>query len=390
MSFGVDLFGGATREPAACAVRVGSARAEITDLYPFLVELTVETNRTEAATATLTFETRRDEKGQWLVQDAGDFKLWDAILIEAVFGTRTEEVMRGYIRAINTEYPENQGSAVVKVECQDDSFRLDREQHRKAWGTTDQPTSDTQILSEILDPYGLGTSEENGDGMDQLVGINQDETDVQFLKKRAEASGYELSFVAGQVYFGPPRLSDDPQPTMMVYAGPDTNCLSFNAHANGHQPDGVAVDVPPAEGSEATPGEPVYPDLPVMGQTRADSRASGLEPFIWRLSGGASSDPDLLNAEAQRKANDYDLHRIEAQGELDGTLYGHVLQVGLPVGVDGVGDWAGGTYYVDKVSHRFSADGYKQSFTLLRNAYGDNLSDSGGGALGGVLGKVLG
>ena len=70
--------------------------------------------------------------------------------------------------------------------------------------------------------------------------------------------------------------------------------------------------------------------------------------------------------------------RVRAEGELDGTLYGHVLLPGLPVAVDGLGDWLGGVYYVDRVSHRFDLNGYRQQIRLLRNAYGDNI-DAGPG-----------
>ncbi|MDQ6966566.1 MAG: hypothetical protein Q9M23_06560, partial [Mariprofundaceae bacterium] len=69
---------------------------------------------------------------------------------------------------------------------------------------------------------------------------------------------------------------------------------------------------------------------------------------------------------------------------LDGSLYGHVLRVAEPVGVDGVGSWLGGVYYVDAVSHKFDYNGYRQSFTLLRNAYGDNLPSVVGSALSAI------
>jgi hypothetical protein len=97
-----------------------------------------------------------------------------------------------------------------------------------------------------------------------------------------------------------------------------------------------------------------------------------------------SPSADELRARAQRLANEQSL-RVKAEGELDGSLYGHVLRVGEPVGVDGVGDWLQGVYYVDKVKHHFSLDGYRQSFTLLRNAYGDNL-ESASNPLAAVLG----
>jgi hypothetical protein len=72
---------------------------------------------------------------------------------------------------------------------------------------------------------------------------------------------------------------------------------------------------------------------------------------------------------------------------VDVQVVGLVLRSGLPVGVDGLGDWMSGVYYVDSVSHAFSPQGYRQRFRLLRNAYGDNLASAGGigAALAGVL-----
>jgi hypothetical protein len=77
-------------------------------------------------------------------------------------------------------------------------------------------------------------------------------------------------------------------------------------------------------------------------------------------------------AVAQRKANEFSM-KVHATGSLDGTAYGHVLQVGHPVAVDGIGSTLGGVYYVDTLNHQFTIDGYVEKFTLLRNAYGDNL-----------------
>ena len=79
---------------------------------------------------------------------------------------------------------------------------------------------------------------------------------------------------------------------------------------------------------------------------------------------------DEIEARAQGMVNEASF-RIRANGELDGTLYGHVLQVGGTVTVDGVGSRNGGVYYVDTVTHQFSPDGYRQQFQLIRNAVGE-------------------
>jgi len=369
-----DLLNDKYREPAECIIKVGEAGEEITELYPFLVEVMVDASRDQSVVATLRFETNRDEQGQWLVQDSGVFAPWEPIVIEAAFGSTTEEVMRGFISQIKADYPADAGRTEVIVECRDDSLQLDRGHVREVWGG-DIPTSDQVIVTTILANYGLLPDPENGAGQSNLV-INQDETDIMFLRRRAEANGYDLLFHAGMVYFGPMRLDAEPQETIMTYAGEATNCLSFNVSDDGHQADQVSFDRAETAG-EGTVSEYVQPDLPLLGNEPATGQGAGLPEFSWRMSRQEGISEDEWMARAQRRANDLSL-RIKAEGELDGSLYGHVLRVGEPVGVDGVGDRYGGIYFVDKVKHTFNTDGYRMGFTLLRNAYGDNLADSGG------------
>ncbi len=374
----LDLLSSKLREPAECILKVDGE--EIADLYPFLTEVTVETSRSEAWNATWRFESRRDEQGKWTVQDAGLLAPWKEIVVEAAFGSHTEEVMSGFIREVSADYPEEAGATAVTVQCQDRSLALDREHVRTVWGA-EAPTDDQTIVRAVLAAHGLSLDPESGTGLSGLV-VNQDGTDIRFLRDRAEANGYELIFDGDTVYFGPMRVDADPQATIMVYAGRDTNCLRFSARADGHQPDRVAFDVAAATGAERVE-RVVEPDLPLMGTEAADSGGAGLSDFAWRMTRQGGANEEELVARAQGKANELAM-KVKGEGELDGSLYGHVLRVGEPVGVDGVGDWLGGIYYVDKVKHRFSLDGYRQAFTLLRNAYGDNFS-AGGNPLAGVL-----
>jgi phage protein D len=376
----LDLLTVKVREPAECIIRVGAAGEEISDLYPLLVEVTVDTRRDQPAVAILKFETRRDEQGQWLVQDSGQMTPWESIVIEAAFGSTTEEVMRGFIRVVDINLPEDAGATTVTVECQDDSLQLDREHIREAWGG-EAPTTDQDILTGILGNYGLSLDADSGAGQSNLV-INQDETDITFLRRRAEANGYDLIFREGIVYFGPMQLDAEPQATIMVYAGQSTNCLRFDVSDDGHQADRVSFDRAETAG-EGTVSETVEPDLPLLGNEAATGQGDGLPEFAWRMSRQGEMGEEEWQARAQRRANDLSL-RVKAEGELDGSLYGHVLRVGEPVGVDGVGERYGGVYFVDTVNHVFNVDGYRQSFTLLRNAYGDNLESTGG-----LLSEVL-
>jgi hypothetical protein len=378
----LDVLTSKRREPAECIIRVGNAGVEISDLYPFLTEVTVDAGRDEPTVATIIFESRRDEQGKWLIQDDGHLIPWEPIVIEAAFGSSTEEVMRGYIREVRADYPEDAGSARVTVECRDDSLALDREHVRQVWGG-DAPTTDQVIVPTILGKYGLSPDPANAGGQTDLV-INQDGTDIEFLRRRAEANGYDLIFREGMAYFGPIRVDGEPQATIMVYAGEDTSACRFSVRDDGHQADRVIFDRAETAGSGAV-SETVNPDLALLGNQAATGAGSGLPDFSWRMSRQGEMSEDEWRARAQRRANDLSL-RVKGEGELDGALYGHVLRVGEPVGVDGVGERYGGIWFVDRVSHRFSTDGYRQNFRLLRNAYGDNLGSGAGGVLAGVLG----
>lgn len=374
----LDILGGKTREPAECIISVSGR--EVGEFYPFLLEITAECSRSAATEARLRFETRRNEQGRWTIQDAGVFVPWAPVKIEAAFGSRREEIMRGYIREVAADYPQTPGDASVTVTCQDESIALDREHKRRNWGG-DVPASDQAILAAVAGEHGLAPDPGSDRGQSGLV-LNQDATDIVFLQQRAAANGYELIFREGRIYFGPMRVGVPPQETIMVYAGPDTHCFRFTARADGHRPDRVILQLASASGASVEE-RTVGPDLQLMGRESADSSGSGLPEFAWRMSRqGGRNEAELLPV-AQRLANENAM-KVRADGELDGTLYGHVLLPGLPVAVDGVGEWLSGIYYVDQVSHRFSVEGYRQGFTLLRNAYGDNVP-AGGSVLAGVM-----
>jgi hypothetical protein len=117
--------------------------------------------------------------------------------------------------------------------------------------------------------------------------------------------------------------------------------------------------------------ETLKPDLTLLGKNAATSENSGLVPFVWQTQRPAGGSMEEVRSRAQAKANE-NAWKIKAEGELDGSLYGHVLLTHKLVGVYGVGETYSGLYYVDTVSHIFDQNGYRQSFKLLRNATGQH------------------
>jgi phage protein D len=373
----LDVLSRAHRAPAECVVTIDGA--EIDHLYPRLSSVTVDCRRGEAWTGTLRFDTRRDERGVWDVQDDPAVRPWKPIVVSVAFGSEVEELLRGHVREVRAEHPSDASTAAVAVEVQDLSLAMDREHVRRSWGG-DAPTTDAAIVSSILARYPLRPEPTNGQGLGGLT-VHQNATDIRFLRSRAEANGYELILDRGLVHFGPMRVEAAAQETILVHAGRDTHCFRFDVRSDGHQPDEVGYDVASESAAEVVQRS-LRPDVPRLGATGADSTASGLTPFVWRLERPGSVSATELDAYAQGRINELSM-RVRAEGELDGSLYGRVLRVGLPVGVDGVGTTFGGSYYVDAVTHVLSSDGYRQRFTLLRNAYGGELP-AGGSVLAGV------
>lgn len=366
------------RAPAACRISVNGV--EIVDLYPLISEVTVETSRSVASTAVIRFDGQVDETGEWAVQDGDEIRTRDEVLIEAVFGEDAEEVFRGYVLTIAPSYPEDRRGSVVTVDCRDATLLLDQAQVTRVWGDP-ALTTDLTIAEEIAADHALALGAGSREGQTGLL-VNQNGSDISFLKARADANGFELYTRAGELHFGPPQLDLDPQPAIMVYAGRATNCLTIDISDDAHRADSVSFEIAPESGSDVIT-ETITSELPLLGTELATGQTSAAGAASWRLTRSGSPVLTELQAVARARADEQSM-RLSATGQLDGALYGHVLQFGMPVGVSGIGTRYGGRWYVDKVSHAFTTEGYRQDFTLTRNAYGDDLAGSGG-----VLGAVL-
>ena len=365
------------RRPATFKITVNGE--EITDLYSLLAEAKVDISRAAPSLCTLTFDTVRESDNNWTVQDAGIFEPWADFKIEADFGEYTEEIMRGFIKTVNADTPEKMGEARVVVTCQDESMQLDREHHRKILSREDEQRTDGEIAQDIAGEYNLDVEAE--DGLTNIR-LNQDGTNIRMLRERAEANGFECYIREGKLYFQPPQLDEDPQSSIMVYSGNRTNCVRFSVTYDGHLPDEVGVMRAALTGTEVEQ-EVIRPNLTLLGRDAATSENAGLVPFVWQTKRPSGDSFEEAKSRAQAKANK-NSWKLKAEGELNGTLYGHVLLTHKLVGVYGIGETYGGLYYVDAVQHVFDQSGYRQMFKLLRNATGQTTEPESADALAGV------
>ncbi len=375
-------------QPASCLIEVGTDFADIGIIADLVTQVEITTSRAEAATGTIIIEDRRKEDGQWIAADSGLFTRWAPIKVSADFQTHVEEIFRGYIVQPKPSYPNSGGETKLELLVQDESAALDREHMRTIWGDT-APMSDKDILTALIAPLGLGVDAESGTGQSSRS-LSQDATPIVFLRERANANGYDMIFSEGKVYFGPKRLEGEAQAPIMVYAGRSTNCLSLEITDDGQRPDSVTFDHPPREEGAQPLTETVTPDVAALGTSPvADEGASLGTPSVWRVSREGDETEEETRARAQALVNEHSF-RIRANGEIDGSLYGHVLKPGRTVSVDGTGTRYGGTYFADKVVHRFSPEGYRQQFELMRNATGEDAGPLGAlSAAGSAIASVF-
>lgn len=374
------------RQPASCLIEVGDPAVNAEDIAPLIASVEITVTRSEAATGMIVIDDIRKEDGEWMAADSGLFERWMPIRVSADFQTHVEEVFRGYVTELKPSYPASGAQAKLELTVQDDSTVLNREQMRTVWGA-EAPMSDLDILTALLAPAGLAPTPDSGRGQSSRS-LSQDATPIQFIRERAKANGYELIFAEGQTYFGPMRLDGEAQAPIMIYAGAATNCLNFQVSDDAQKPDAVQFDMANKESGSDTVTATIEPAVTVLGTSAAAAEGANLgTPSVWRISKEGDETEEEMRARAQALA-DENSFKLRATGELDGTLYGHVLRVAQLVTVDGAGSRYGGPYYVDRVMHQFTPDGYRQQFELMRNAVGD--TQSAGGALGAATSAISG
>lgn len=343
-----------------CIVEIDGSPLD--DLMDSFQSVEVIVNRNRPAVARVIFSTTRSEDGRWNVVDSELLRPWKTLDVAALLDDEETVLFSGYIIKIEIAFCGDDPQVVVTG--QDKTVLLDREHKTRVWGEPDQPVTDGDVVGEVVAEYDLSAETTPGRSHVQL---NQDETDIRLLNRLARANGFELSLSEDGFYFGPPRLSDEPQNPILIYCGEETNCSEFSLVDDGYKPDSIQVDVYRDRDYER---QILMPEQERLGSEPCDEPSIALGAFVWKARvHGLPAESALAEAQARVEEHAW---KIKATGTLDGLAYGAVLQPGKPVSVEGIGETHTGTYYVDEVTHKISTDGYRQDFVLLRNARGES------------------
>lgn len=207
--------------------------------------------------------------------------------------------------------------------------------------------------------------------MDRVT--TQSGSDLAFLNELAQAADYIFTVTPGPApgmnmgYFGPqPRLGL-PQSALTINMGPDSNVSSINFQQNAADAHQVTGEVQDRTTNTAIPVRSILPLRVPLATEPAILNPETAGERRFRPGGPVSAAVAMAQAQA---AADRSTDVLTAEGELDGSRYGKVLQPRQLVGVRGAGRAHDGFYFVNEVKHMLKRGEYKQHFKLTREGTG--------------------
>lgn len=358
-----------------CVIRVDGR--EDPNLYEDMIAVEICEQDAEPSTFALKLGIFLRADRTWTLLDEGEgpaanLRLWQRLTIEAGFEGKSEVLIDGYIAGIQPDFGVNQSESSVLVWGHDVSYAMRQEEKIVSW--EDRKFSD--VAAEIFESYGLEHEIEDSQVVHALDDnlLMQRGNDWDFLNRLAAQLGYELFIRGAKAYFRKPVLSATPQPDIAVGIGyATTNTIWFKPKVVGDRPSMVRISrVNPSEKTVERLDIDVSPQDPlgeqIVDDQRAGRSAAGKPRTIAQPVAFGSEQEMERFAEGVRRHHDW---VIQAEGEIDGMLYGAALRARTLVPIRGAGRQYSGDYHVTKVIHRFTLDEYRQRFWVQRNASED-------------------
>ena len=368
------------------SIRVTVGGAEVEALYRDLLSVEVELDDELAGMCRLTVGLLLRPDGRWTYLDDDRFVPWQPIAVVAGLQDGAHEVFSGYITHLHPEFGEGLDQCRLEVWGMDASVLMDRDDVLKDWPNK----KDSDIAQETFQAYGLDSTVTDTAVIhdEEVSTIIQRETDMAFLQRLAVRNGYECYVDGDHGYFGPPSVSTSRQPVLAVEFGAETNVRRFALEVNALAPSAVAM----------SQVDRLSKEILDAGAESARQASLGAKPLAGYLSAGMS--PGLVHV-AQTVTTGgpemstlcqglYDRGEwfVTGEGEVDSHRYGAVLRPRSTVVVKGVGKTHSGGYYVTRVRHVFTPDGYTQTFGVKRNAVEPTGAEDFAGGADGLLGLL--
>ena len=355
-----------------CIIRIDGRESEA--LYEDLIAVEVCEQEADSSIFAMKLGIFHRPDGTWTLLDEGDdeiptLRLWQRLTIEAGYEGKSDVLIDGYIAGIQPNIGTNNSQSDLLVWGHDVSYAMRQEEKVVAW--EDRKFSD--VAAEIFESYGLEHEIDDSQVVHALDDnlLLQRGSDWDFLNRLAAQLGFELFIRGAKAYFRKPRLFPLPLPDIVVSAGyANTNALWFKPKIIGERPSKVRIArADPIEKRIEVLDVDVSPQRPLGEETVDDERegrAAAGSPLTFTQPVAFGSEQEMESfAEGVRRHHDW---TVQAEGELDGRLYGAALRTRSLAPIRGAGRRYSGDYHITKVIHRFTTEGYLQRFWVQRNA----------------------
>lgn len=363
-------------------LRIEIGGAEVAELYLDLASLEVELDDQLAGMFRLTLALLLRADGSWTYLDDERFVIWQRVVITAGLEDDSEQLLTGYITHLRPDFGAGLEQCRLEIWGMDASVLMDRVDKLKDWPNK----KDSDIAAERFQAYGLTPEVTPTDVIhaEEMSTIIQRETDIQLLKRLALRNGFEC-FVDGDTgYFRPPAVDDTPQPVLAVQFGEETTVNRFRLEVNALAPVNVAMFQVDHVAGDVLDASAQTGRQTLLGANPATSYLGpGMEPGLVYIGQTVTTGKPEMTALCQGLCDQGEWF-VTGEGEVAANQYGSILKPRRTVTIKGIGETHSGVYYVTHVTHRFTADGYTQTFRVKRNALmptGTEDFSAGGGGL---------
>jgi len=361
---------------------------ETTDVYDELISLEVELSDELPATFRMSIAMSTDpSSGTWRFQDEERFRIWKQVDIAVGFvDSGPEDLFSGYITRVQPRYPQDDGQCVLEIAGIDGSVLMDREEKLKDW----PDKADSDIAREILGAYPLEANVDDTEIVHEEAAstVIQRETDLRFVQRLARRNGFTFYVDGGTANFK--RV--DPQtlrhPILAAHFGAETSLSSFRATVDALRPARVSMFQLDHLSKEVLVAEVDSLESDPLGSLDAAAflPPSFAGPSTVYVANNAVTGRPEMDALCQHLFTEGAAF-VTGEGDVDSSVYNHVLRPRGLVTIKGVGETYSGDYYVSFVRHTITRGGYSQLLRVTRNALlptGDEEFSAGGG-LGDLL-----
>lgn len=321
-----------------------------------------------AAAAELELSLLPDEAGEWSGFDDPAAQPFARVRIEVLVGDADfVPLLDGPVVGQRFELEAAPDASRLVVVVHDDSVLLDRDEKVAVF----ENVGLAELVRDLIEAPGLEARIAAGlpdaaSAVDRFV--VQRGTNMQTLRALARRFGMFVYVEPGDEpgrsvgVFEAATPRDDALPDL-VLLGDDRNIATFSAEFDALRPQAAKAGTVRAIDKEALGGTAASASEPALGQ---DAAHAIVAPALTLLSQTREEQSDLDAAAAA--VVDVSSWAFTARGEVDADLYAGVLRPYRKLTVVGVGPQLSGDYMVARVLHEIDDDGYRQRFSLTRNA----------------------